>query len=127
MNNYDPLKVPDPQQWLALDEQKRIALVRDYHRRKRVRLPNEQVHATAHAIVENQIALGDQTPVPRTLQRLMGEGLDRHQAIHAVGMVLFEYLFDLAKMKAPPSGADPNTAYFAALERLTAEDWRRSG
>jgi hypothetical protein len=127
MKSYDPLRPPDPQQWLALDEQARIALVRDYHRRKRVRLPNEQVHAMAHAIVENQIALGDETPVPRTLQRLMGEGLDRHQAIHAIGMVLLEYIFDLVKAKSPPPGGDPNPAYFAALERLTAEDWRRSG
>jgi hypothetical protein len=126
MRSYDPLKPPDPQQWLALTEQARIALVQDYHRHKRVRLPNEQVHAITHAIVENQTALGDETPVRRTLQRLMGEGLDRHQAIHAIGMVLFEHIYDLVKAKSPPPG-DPNPAYFAALERLTAEDWRRSG
>jgi hypothetical protein len=81
MKSYDPRKAPDPQQWLAFTELERITLVRDYHRHKRVRLPNEQVHAITHAIVENQIALGDETPVRRTLQQLMGEGLDRHQAI----------------------------------------------
>jgi hypothetical protein len=63
--SYDPLKPPDPQQWLALTERARMALVQDYHRRKRVRLPNEQVHAIAHAVVESQIALGDETPVQR--------------------------------------------------------------
>jgi hypothetical protein len=59
----------------------------------------------------------------------MDEGLDRHQAIHAIGSVLFEYIFDLMKAlnaKDDPQG-DPNPAYFAALERLTAESWRRSG
>jgi hypothetical protein len=128
MKSYDPLKAPDPQQWLSLDERQRIALVRDYHRRKRIRVPNEQVHAAAHIIVENQIALGDETPVRRTMQRLMTEGLDRHEAVHAVGMVLMEHIFDLVKgEKPPPPGADPNAPYFATLERLTADQWRRSG
>jgi hypothetical protein len=31
--------------------------------------------------VENQAALGDEIPVRGTLERLMGEGLDRHAAI----------------------------------------------
>jgi hypothetical protein len=127
MKSYDPLKPPDPQQWLALDERARMALVQDYHRRKRIRLPNEQVHVIAHAIVESQIALGDETPVRRALQRLMGEGLDRHQAIHAIGLVLMEHVVDLVHAKSPPPGGDPNPAYFAAVERLTAEEWRRLG
>jgi hypothetical protein len=55
----------------------------------------------------------------------MDEGLDRHEAIHAIGMVLFQFIYDL--MRAPASGGDPNALYFAAVERLTAEDWRRSG
>jgi hypothetical protein len=110
---------------LALDEQQRIDLARDYHRRARIRMPDETVHATAHAIVENQIALGDETPARRTAQRLMEEGLDRHDAIHAIGMVLFEFMFDL--LQGPASDTDRNPAYFAALERLSAEDWRRSG
>jgi hypothetical protein len=124
MQRCDPFKAPDPEEWLALDEQERIALARDYHRRARIRVPNATVHATAHAIVETQIALGDETPVRRTAQRLMEEGLDRHQAVHAIGMVLFEFMFDLAN--APASDGDPNLPYFAALERLTAEGWRRS-
>ena len=51
----------------------------------------------------------------------MDEGLDRHEAIHAIGSVLVEFMTDL--MKAPKSGGDPNVAYFAALERLTAANW----
>jgi len=125
LQRYDPLKAPDPEEWLALDEQERIALAQDYHRRARIRVPNAAAHAMAHAIVENQIALGDETPVRRTAQRLMDEGLDRHEAIHAIGMVLFEFINDL--MRAPAADSDPNAPYFAALERLTAEDWRRSG
>ena len=124
MRRYDPLKAPDPDEWLALDEQERIELARDYHRREGVRLPNATMHATVHAIVENQIALADETPVRRIAQRLMDEGLDRHEAIHAIGLVLIEFIHDL--MSATQSGIDPKVPYFAALERLTAEDWRRS-
>lgn len=124
MQRYDPLKAPDPAEWLALDEQERIALAQDYHRRARIRVPNARAHATAHAIVESQIALGDETPARRTAQRLMEEGLDRHEAIHAIGMVLFEFIYDLTN--APASDSDPNVPYFAALEQLTAKDWRRS-
>jgi hypothetical protein len=71
MQRYNPLEAPDPEQWLALDEKKRIDLVRDYHRRARIRLPNEKAHATFHAIVEAQIALGDETPVRRTAHGMM--------------------------------------------------------
>ena len=95
MPRYDPLKAPDPEEWLDLDEQERIDLAQDYHRRARVKLPNAKLHATMHAIVENQIALGDETPARRVMQRLMNEGLDRHQAIHAVGSVLFEHIYDV--------------------------------
>ncbi len=124
MQHYDPLEAPDPEEWLELDEQERIDLVQDYHRRARIRLPNEKLHATIHAIVEAQIALGDETPACRIAQRLIGEGLDRHDAIHAIGMVLAEHIVDV--LKTTKSAEDPNAPYFAALERLTAEDWRRS-
>ncbi len=121
MQHYDPLDAPGFEEWLALDEQERIALARDYHGRARIRVPNVAAHAAVHAIVETQIALGDETPARRTAQRLMDEGLDRHEAIHAIGSVLVEFMTDL--MKAPESGGDPNVAYFAALERLTAANW----
>jgi hypothetical protein len=124
MQRYDPLEAPDPEEWLAFDEQERIDLVLNYHRKARIRLPNAKVHAIVHAMVETQIALGDETPARRTAQRLMDEGLDRHEAIHAIGWVLIEFMSDL--MDEPESRAEPNAPYFAALERLTVEDWRRA-
>jgi len=130
MKQYDPLKAPDPQEWLAMDEQQRISLAQGYHRRARIRLPNETAHAVVHAIVENQIALGDEIPVRRTIERLMAEGLDRHDAIHAVGMVLMEFFSDVmrrADTEHPERQPDPNRPYYAALEKLTAESWRQSG
>jgi hypothetical protein len=85
----------------------------DYHRRARIRLPNAKVHAVLHAIVEAQIALADETPARRAAQRLMDEGLDRHEAIHAIGLVLAEFMQDL--LKAPQLDTHPNVPYFAVL------------
>jgi hypothetical protein len=122
MRRYDPLEAPDPKEWMALDEQERIDLVRDYHRRAGIRLPNDTVHAVLHAVVENQVAIGDEIPVERTLRRLISEGLDRHEAIHAIGSVLAEHMHNLSK--GAVTDGDPNAKYMAKVEGLTAETWR---
>jgi hypothetical protein len=122
---YDPAVAPDPAQWLALDEDERMRRVEDCHRRAGVSLPNEKLHAVLHVAVENQIALGDELPVRRTVDRLMGEGLDRHEAVHAVGLVLTEHLNEALK-DDPEAKAFSKAAYNAAIERITAESWRRS-
>ena len=127
MHLYNPLQAPDPKEWSAMDEQERIRLVEQYHRQAGIRLPNAKVHAVIHAVVETQVALGDELPVRRTLERLMSEGLDRHDAIHAIGSVLAEHIFDLLSTPEAASKADPNDAYCAAIERLTAEEWLQSG
>jgi hypothetical protein len=119
---YDPAVAPDPAQWLALDEDERIRRVEDHHRHSGVSLPNEKLHAVLHVAIENQIALGDELPVRRTVDRLVGEGPDRHEAIHAVGLVLTEHLNEA--LKDPEAMASPKEAYYAAIERITAESWR---
>ena len=127
MNRYNPLQAPDPKEWSAMDEHERMRLVEQYHRRAGIRLPNHRVHAVIHAVIESQIALGDELPVRRTLERLMSEGLDRHDANHAIGSVLAGHMHDIVSRPDAVSGADPNHAYYAALERLTAEAWLESG
>jgi hypothetical protein len=123
---YDPLKAPEPEEWLATSEDERMRLVEEYHRRARVRLPNIGAHAAIHAVVESQIALGDEIPVSSTARRLMAEGLDRHDAIHAIGSVLAGFMNDL--LRNPPSdpNTDPNEQYFAELQQLTASGWLKS-
>ena len=124
MDRYDPNESPKPSDWLATDEQERLDLVGDYHRRAGIRVPKARLHATIHVVVENQIALGDDLPVRRTAERMMAEGLDRHQAIHAIGSVLATFLHELASGRW--SDAFPEHEYFAALERLTANGWLAS-
>ena len=95
---------------------------RDYHHRARVKLPNARLHTAIHVIVENQAAMGDELPVRRTDERLQTEGLDRHEAIHAVGSVLAAHIHEILNTGSP--NADANALYWAALETLTAEGWR---
>ena len=119
---YDAIEQPDPAIWLELDETERVDLVIDYHRRIGVQLETPELHATAHVVVENQVALGDATPVPETLDRLMDEGLDRHEAVHAIGSILMEIVFDA--VRKPDDGSDINANYYRELALLTAANWR---
>jgi hypothetical protein len=124
VKRYDPSADPNGKEWLALDEGERIALVRDFHDRNDIRNPNAEAHAVIHSIVENQLA--EQLPAAiAALQRLKAEGLDRHESVHAIGAVLMEHMRTL--MNGARDSADPHGPYFAALEKLTAESWRRSG
>jgi hypothetical protein len=118
---YDPMTAPDPAEWLDLSEDERIHVVLEHHRRARVKLPNETLHAAFHAVIETQVAMGDELPVARTLARLEAEGLDRHDAIHAISSALVAHFQSV--MGGERKGAD---AYYAEVEKLTAEGWRAS-
>ena len=119
---YDPRRRIDPERWLAHSEAERIEAATSYHRKRALGGPNLVAHATFHVVVENQVALGAATPVQATLARLMDEGLDRHDAVHAIGSVLASHVYDL--LKAPEERIDPNAAYYAELRKLTAVTWR---
>jgi len=119
---YDPLKKPDAIRWLKMDESVRLRMVLKYHRKKGFDLPNEHIHAAIHVTVENQVALGDETPVEETLDRMMSEGLHRHDAIHAVGSVLAAQIWGIAQ-GGVGDDADPNVAYAEELSQLTAKQW----
>lgn len=81
------------------------------------------MHAIIHTTVENQIALGESVIV-ESLARLRAEGLSRHDAIHAIGSVLAEQMFQMIKGTSAP---DPPQVYYDRVRRLTAEEWLRSG
>ena len=124
MNRYDPDQPPNSEEWLALDEQLRIGLVEKYHRQERVQLPNVTVHAALHAIVENQLA-ENLEPAARAMARLTTEGLDRHEAVHAIASVVAEHIHDLLNAKADANSSKAVSA--AAVERLNAATWRARG
>jgi hypothetical protein len=120
MNSYNPLKTPDAGEWLELDSQERIVLVEQYHKKARIALPNRTVHAAMHEIVENQLAEG-LSVVQDAMSRLMTDGLDRHDAIHAIAWVLSEHLWRL--LQKEPIAGDPNEQYLQGVRDLTARKW----
>jgi sirohydrochlorin ferrochelatase len=123
METYDPETAPDTAEWLELEEEDRIRRIASYHRGVKVKLPNLQVHAALHSVVENQIAEELQT-VRETVARLQAEGLSRHDAIHAVGSVLVARLQALMREGAQAQFAVET--YFQELRSLTAEGWLKS-
>lgn len=124
MNTYNPNVAPDPDTWNALEETKRILIVERYHKRTRIRMPNHRAHAIFHVIVENQIAMGDELNVARPLVRLMSEGLDRHEALQAVGSILAEHMHRM--MSGEPEDFS-ESRYSSDLDNLTADKWRQMG
>lgn len=121
MNHYDPERAPNPEEWLSLDEQIRIEFVENYHRHARVKLPNLKLHSAFHAIVENQIAENHE-PVVRAMSRLTKEGLTRHDAVHAISSVVAMHMHDLLNAKV--GAKNSQTAYNAAIEKLSARSWK---
>ena len=125
ISEYDPDAQPDADAWQNTPEDVRLDLVTTYHRRHRVSLPRPRLHAAIHVVVENQLALGE-LDVVNAVKRLQNEGLDRHEAIHAVGTVLIEHLSDVLHAAGEP-GPNVHKEYFKRLSDLTADDWRQSG
>jgi len=123
MENYQPSRCPNAQEWLALDEFERVQLVREYHEDANEPLPEDaiELHASIHVVVENQIAM-EFVPVPATIDRLIRQGLDRHEAIHAVGAIVSTNMYDL--MTGNETSWDQNQ-YRRKLEKLTAKRWKK--
>lgn len=125
MKRYDPERPPNASRWLELDEWERLTLAEEAHRKVASDMPSVQAHASIHVVVENQIAMKID-PVVRALHRLMGEGLSRHDALHAIGSVLSVLLFHRLKGEEQLDGLEPNDWYARELETLTAAKWYQS-
>jgi hypothetical protein len=124
MKKYNPMKRPPPDQWLKLEEAQQIELVAAHHRGIKVKTPRPEVHAMVHVVVEDQLAEGIK-PVQDALKRLMADGLDRHDAIHAMGTVLMDHFQRIARGES--TGPDSHEQYFRDLKELTAEKWLKNG
>ena len=119
---YDAQKAPNSERWIALEEGERLAEIIEYHEYIGDELPNLNLHAAIHAIVENQIAMGEDAPAS-TLNRLTSEGLDRHDAVHAIGTVLSEQIFNV--LNGRQSNGYDAARYDRQLAKLTAKKWRK--
>lgn len=118
---YDPLVAPDPRNWIEIDESERLRAVLQYHFLSGSKMPNARLHALFHVVVENQVAIGESS-VRETLSRLMDEGLDRHDAIHAIAFVVSYHMYDMLRGERPRRVL-PDRCY-QELSSLTAVGWR---
>jgi hypothetical protein len=123
MKKYNPSQAPDPEEWLSLDEFERINLVENFHEDSGEEVPEgaEKMHAAIHVAVENQFA-SETEPVSATIAKLIRQGLDRHEALHTVGAVLSEDIFNLQRGKGESWN---QKSYNRRLEKLSAKRWRK--
>jgi len=121
---YKASHAPDSKEWLELDESLRIELVRKSigeDIEDDVPEDAKYLHATIHVVVENQLAMGVD-PVPATMAKLIRQGLKRHEALHAIGAILSEDIFDLLHSNEKSWSEN---RYRKRLEKLTAKRWRK--
>jgi hypothetical protein len=119
--NYDASTTPDESEWRELDELDKILAVDIYHREERPH-PLAQAahhHAVIHVAVEEQILTGDPPQIGEALKRLMDEGLSRHEAIHAIGSILYEIVSGLINDEQEPD----MKAYAREVANLTRATW----
>ena len=121
MEKYAPMKPIQAGQWLALDELDRIEMVHAFHARLDNEMPSDalSMHSTIHVIVENQLAMGVEL-IHETIAKLIRQGLDRHEAIHAIGAIISVDIYDMLKgniQKYSP------IRYRKKLEKITAKRW----
>ena len=123
MESYNPENTVNSDEWLALDEGVRLQLIEDYH--NTLNLPMEtaalKMHCMLHVTVENQLAEAEYPIIQQTLDKLTRQGLDRHDALHAIASILCNGLFDAMR------GAESEFSiknYRRKLEKLTAKRWK---
>ena len=119
---YDPDKPPDPKQWLELGEAEQFDAVLRYHKKIRFKAGSLKMHAVVHTAVETQLAEGHASACA-ALERLLSGGLDRHEAVHAIGAIFADQLYAVLKNKRDFD----NQRYEQGLGELTVASWRQRG
>lgn len=76
------------------------------------------VHTVLHVTVDRQISLEHPEMVPRTLQRLIDQGMEEHQALHAIIAVYAELHFSTFRQ----GGQFDTLDYESQLQYLSYED-----
>jgi len=124
MDTYNPLIEPNKDEWLKSSENDRIDVVREFHENSDDEFEEAgalTIHSTLHVIVENQLAMGVEL-IPETIAKLTRQGLDRHEAIHAIGAIISEDIFYI--IRGEKTEFSPKQ-YRRKLEKITAKRWRK--
>jgi len=123
MDTYNPQIEPNKEKWLKASEYDRIDSVREFHENSDEDFEDDalSIHTSVHVIVENQLAMGVEL-IPETIAKLIRQGLDRHEAIHAIGAIISEDIFNI--VRGEQSEFSPKR-YRKKLEKITAKRWRK--
>ena len=123
MTPYDPDQGPDVAAWLAADESERIAAVERFHQPLGMAPPQARLHAAIHVVVETQLVLPE-PDVVAALERLQDQGLTRHDAIHAIGTIVSDVIFEALRATSTPDQPERfGASYLERVRQLTADDW----
>jgi hypothetical protein len=93
---YNSDRGPTQAFWEQLSEEEQIRAIATHHRLRSISLPDPRLHALSHLMAEQQLASGEVPAAQATLDRLIEEGLDRHEALHAVAWVLTSLMNEIA-------------------------------
>lgn len=120
---YNPNIQMQKTQWLEMDEGQRIAIVEAFHVQSNedIELEAMTLHATFHVIVENQIAQ-NVTIVEQTIAKLIRQGIDRHEAIHAISAIISEDILNAARGEGETFTIKK---FRRKLEKITVKRWRK--
>jgi hypothetical protein len=123
MNIYNPSIEPNRENWLNASESERLTAVIKFHKSSEDDLDEKALtaHSSIHVIVENQLAL-DVELLAETMEKLLRQGLERHEAIHAIGAVISGDI--LALLRGEIAEFSPKK-YRRKLEKLTAKRWKK--
>ena len=79
----------------------------------------ERARAVFFEVIENQLRNNDPPETRQTLDRLLGSGHSRKEALRLIACVLANELFDIAKKETPYD----NARYVSNLKRLPELPW----
>ena len=79
---------------------------------------NIDVHAVLHVIVENMIVLNDPPERAVAVERMVSEGLDRHDALHAAAVIVARHLPDYDDLTADRMDEALNQALASDIAEL---------
>ena len=86
---YDPAQPPLEFSWKAVGAGYREELVLEYHRRTKAPFGKDLLrHVRLHVLAEDADCASFPQEAVETLDRLTGEGMSRHEALHVVGEAL---------------------------------------
>jgi hypothetical protein len=122
--DYDADRAPEPAAWLEADEGERLAAALRHHvgLAQHARTPRPRLHAALHQVVENQLAQDDPPAARKALARLVAGGLPRHEAVHALGLLVAN-----AAAAAMEGRSYDAVTHARELDALTVEGWRSLG